>query len=549
MSLLSILLAFSSVCGAADYSTNEYAVEGSKTVYFKNTGPTPNIWDYIKRWESMPNANVNSAIGILPENFRMSYVLMHNSGSIQGASFQNPRAILFTPTADLVVAFNGKNSQVNGNRIEAMAFNNTKNKFDLIEVSFVNGKAKTEINPRKCTFCHTDGNIPNWRQYNNWSGAYGANSNRIDYLVDPYADYKGGINETLTQRKIPATHVLAEFKNFVEVRNDPQSRYHNLVSPPNEPFWPLYSDPESGASGESYDYSPNRRLGIGLTFHMARSIGNRLSKTSLFKNYPATLISGMLRCKDDTRLQLKILELLKKRPLFETADAIRAHAIKYNWYELAYFQLLAVTGIFPDQWRADLAHRTLRLQGTRAEEDTIGFGEMDLPSTMVGTYLHDLILGNVSGENYQKLAINMGIPTELIGELNKLIPVYSWDFIEKQICPQVLKLVDAEFTRNRPIEYELNSAQWAEVRDSQAGKPYVLKQCMACHTLREYAGAPYIPFDQPVALKEWLSRPGVMDDIRERTDPNALDYIRMPHGPIGLLPEKRDELLKYLENL
>lgn len=552
--VLIALMLSSSAAFAADYSDNAYAVAGSKTIYFANPDPTPDFSSLLASWKTSPNLSIDAALATLPRTMRMNYVLMYNSGSIQQASFESPRAILHSPSADLVVSFNGDESQVGGNTIEAMAYNRSKEKYDFYEVTFSGGKIHSEINPSKCIACHTSALIPNWRQYNNWTGAYGEHGDGFQFLVKTYENFKGGFLTENSQPTESASVVLDHFKDFVRSQSQ-RDRYRQLVVPENEPFWPFYKYLESGS--EAYDYSPNRRLGIGLTMHMARSIGARLEKSRLFRDYPAALTSTLLRCNPDPRLQRRILNLIKEKLLFETASAIQSHAEKYNYYELALSQLLAVTGVMPDYWRADLSDRMQRLQDTRAEEDTIGFEEMSRPSTMVGTYLYQKLKSlhpewrAVKDGASEKMSVNMGATVRLLQDLDNVIPLYSEKVIEGDVCKDLAPVADLEYRRDKKIGFELTGADWNEVRRSQSGIPYVLNQCSQCHAQGSYETAPYIPFDKPAQLRTALRNgsSGLLNEIRFRTNPNALDSVRMPHGPIGLLPEKREELIRYLEHL
>ena len=60
------------------------------------------------------------------KEFLENYVLMFHSRSLQSASFENPRAIMFSPEDEFVIAFNGDSSQDNGNQLEMMEFDRTK---------------------------------------------------------------------------------------------------------------------------------------------------------------------------------------------------------------------------------------------------------------------------------------------------------------------------------------------------------------------------------------------------------------------------------------
>jgi hypothetical protein len=56
--------------------------------------------------------------------------------------------------SEVVMSFNSDKHKSGGESIEMLMFNGKKGEFELAELSFENGKAKVERNPKKCLHCH-----------------------------------------------------------------------------------------------------------------------------------------------------------------------------------------------------------------------------------------------------------------------------------------------------------------------------------------------------------------------------------------------------------
>ena len=123
-------------------------------------------------------------IGALPDYMRNdNYVLMYRSRSLQSATENAPRVIVYTPTASLVLAFNGGESgSAGGKSVETVQFDQDTKQFVFHELVF-DGRSAPQVsgpNPTKCVVCHQ--NIsrtgmdlrPNWEPYSTWPGAFGS---------------------------------------------------------------------------------------------------------------------------------------------------------------------------------------------------------------------------------------------------------------------------------------------------------------------------------------------------------------------------------------
>jgi hypothetical protein len=143
----------------------------------------------------------------LPEEMRSRFVLMHTSRSLQGASAENPRAIMFSPNGKLTCSFNGESSQYGNDSLECFQFRSKERKFDFRQIVFPTAANRlnavqfslsnqTADGSISCTACHGADPPPNWDNYNFWPGAYGEQDDRIDLENEMYRSFRNGSYES-----------------------------------------------------------------------------------------------------------------------------------------------------------------------------------------------------------------------------------------------------------------------------------------------------------------------------------------------------------------
>lgn len=115
----------------------------------------------------------------LPTELKQNFTLMHDSKSLHGSDYANPRAILFNKKADWIVTFNGHESQAAGRMVEMMLYDQTTKKYAFHEIEFAD-KVTVHESPTKCLACHGSEPRPIWDHYNQWPGAYGADDDRFN---------------------------------------------------------------------------------------------------------------------------------------------------------------------------------------------------------------------------------------------------------------------------------------------------------------------------------------------------------------------------------
>src|SRR5204863_43017 len=123
--------------------------------------------------------SVEELLAALPAPQRTRYALMFESRSLQGASPENPRVILFGPDARLILTFNGSPAQRGFRVVETMEFEHGEKEFRLRELVFPDpaaGAAQaqvSEVNPPHCARCHGAPPRPVWDSFPLWPAAYG----------------------------------------------------------------------------------------------------------------------------------------------------------------------------------------------------------------------------------------------------------------------------------------------------------------------------------------------------------------------------------------
>jgi len=142
---------------------------------------SPSLKEFLTIVENPNVTKIADVLESLPIEYRTSFTLMYDSRSLQEASPENPRAIVFGPDAKLILTFNGAPEQHGYEKLEVMAFDELQKRYRFIEVEFpAESKKKYDqqqpivrMDPSKCTKCHSEFNKPIWDSYSHWRGAYG----------------------------------------------------------------------------------------------------------------------------------------------------------------------------------------------------------------------------------------------------------------------------------------------------------------------------------------------------------------------------------------
>lgn len=182
---------------------------------------------------------VEELLAALPEPQRRDYALMFDSRSLQAASLENPRVILYGPDARLVLTFNGVAAQRGFRAVETLEFDTATREFRLRELEFPEGPGGaaavrlSEANPARCTRCHGSPPRPLWDSFPLWPGAYGER-----YGVSLSARERAGLARFLAQQAAhPRYRYLLDVARYADsgtFRSRAGSQYAATIrEPPN----------------------------------------------------------------------------------------------------------------------------------------------------------------------------------------------------------------------------------------------------------------------------------------------------------------------------
>ena len=134
----------------------------------------------IQAWLNSENPHsIEEFLSKLPDDELRNFTLMHDSKSLQQASAQSPRAILYGDDGQWVIAFNGDSSQGGGDTVEMMIRDESTHSYGFHELSFRDGHPVLKLNSRRCELCHGIPTRPIWDHYQEWTGAYGEHDDQF----------------------------------------------------------------------------------------------------------------------------------------------------------------------------------------------------------------------------------------------------------------------------------------------------------------------------------------------------------------------------------
>jgi hypothetical protein len=181
--------------------------------------------------------SVEELIAALPEDLRAHYSLVFSSRSLQDASFEHPRAVLFGSSAQLILTFNGDPSQHGFEAVETMEFDSHANRFIFREITFSSDRTQPAArisgpNPARCVACHDHPARPIWDVPPAWPGIYGER-------------YGAGLSSM----------ALRGFRRFLAIQAT-HPRYRHLARQP----WPTTDTPMCRFASGTTAYRLSRRM-------------------------------------------------------------------------------------------------------------------------------------------------------------------------------------------------------------------------------------------------------------------------------------------------
>ena len=202
--------------------------------------------------------SIEDFIAALPADYLSRHTFVYGTRSLQGASFEFPRVIVFGEDAKEMIAFNGNSQQAGFQQIEVMRFNDQSQSFQLHEIDFKESSAHvSEANPAKCLRCHGLSPRPNWNAYFFWPGLYGSEDDSL-FSTNNYAKHDFSAVEVKAYEKFSSGARKA-------------GRYKLL--------------PEMKPVMSGYSIRPNADLSGLLLVLNAGRISQKIQESPVFKNF------------------------------------------------------------------------------------------------------------------------------------------------------------------------------------------------------------------------------------------------------------------------
>ncbi|MDR3419069.1 MAG: hypothetical protein P4L83_23080 [Nevskia sp.] len=466
-----------------------------------------------------PVHSAEELISRLPETYRSRYVLVFNSRSLQSASYDNPRAVLFGNDASLVVTFNGAPGQRGYDAIETMEFDAGTRQFLFRELSFgpgAGGQPELRVsapNPPKCIVCHGNPARPVWDSFPSWPGVYGE-----IYLAPLSRAERDGLNAfSLRQPSHPRYRYLADLYSYAApdtFRASDTQRYQGSVrEPPNSILNSLLQVQNLAGIAAEVERSPRYpAYRYALLASLSEGCGDPADYVPerLRKAFPVALAE----LERDTRRNNRVEAATKRLRLLPGTAGASTEPESLDRFRYVAEQGLGITTA---QWTLSL------------EKDTYDFS----------------IQGSPRGELERTLAA-AAVPDE--PALGAALQARSAAGDEKYCA--YLRRRSLSALQSMPEPPQPCAADQGRAVGLPAAAPGILQRCVACHA--GGAAAPPIPFDRPDLLGAQLGRAGyprgtLLEEIVFRMSPQA-GARRMPLGQ-NPADADRSDLLDYLRKL
>jgi hypothetical protein len=214
--------------------------------------------------------SVEELLPALPVALRSRYALVFDSRSLQAASPENPRVILYGADARFILTFNGSPQQHGFHSVETMEFDDRTGVFHLRELVFPEQAsaaapvAISDVNPERCRRCHGAPAHPVWDTFPLWPGAYGER-----YRVSLSAGERRGLAAFLAQQTVhPRYRYLLDAGRFADPQTFRASALYAGI--PQEP--------------------PNAELAIYLAQLQFQAIAQEVLRQPAFGSYQYALL-------------------------------------------------------------------------------------------------------------------------------------------------------------------------------------------------------------------------------------------------------------------
>ena len=479
--------------------------------------------------------SIETLLPQLPVSFMQDYTFVYNSRSLQDASPQNPRALVFGTTGRSVISFNGSPDQKGYSSLEAMEFDDTTKQFVFEEISFpAPGQTGTAQfsghNPEKCLTCHGNPARPIYDNYPTWPGFYGVFKSITGGSKDD-VNFRNFISNSL---KIKNRYSLLSNLGIVNTGTDHQgnSIYEAIASVPAGNTYTLQL-PNTDPADEVGSQADN--LGKLLLWYNYERIQADLNRTPAYPQIKYALLGVLGKClnysgSDQDWIPSSLNNVMTKRGetfpnlTAETSQIVQNYLNQKNQRIQAWDPKENIGDPSETNWMGDVQKRFLPLRYILM---SAGLDLLDWPMTLetsdsfgadqgnaefLGALLFQDVVADVPEIDDSTLHTVLDFGSGPVG--------HGLSALSESACIALKTKSLATLSTFVPPITPVPTA---------ASSDTTLARCIACHTGANPTG-PAIPFDNFNLLKQALNAgtPTLLDKIETRI--RARDSSRMPLG-------------------
>ena len=458
--------------------------------------------------------SVEALLPLLPPSLLEHYALMFSSRSLQEASPENPRVILYGTDARFLVTFNGAASQKGFRTLETMEFDPKLGSYTLREITFPAPGTHEAVqysaeNPAKCILCHGKPAHAIWDSPPLWPGAYGER-----YLKPLSAAEQAGIHGFLDH--------LAQNPRYSKLRNT------GLFLRP-ETFQPSHENRYNGRQPEAPNEELSRFLSMNNLQRVAKTVGNH----PRFASQMYALLGSLSRdCGEPEAVFAEV----------EVAEFHKRSAKISQWQETLKERRSTSLAADPGSLSVD---QDTSLENFRLISE-LGLG---VPTAGWTTALEpesiDFSAPFPAATELARRLLPFAI--QIDPEVRSLVAFRELGAMEKY-CARLRSKSVAARAKESAVPARA-TAGVAEALHAFNKAPHSVQVCASCH---DGEAGSFIPFGNPsslsAALRKGLFPHGsLFDEILYRISSEAGNAI-MPRGKI-FSEEERAELTQYLRSL
>ncbi len=468
------------------------------------TDPAPSIEQIKQNLKNLKSPeNLLQYLITSKPSLKSDFIILHHSQSLQSASPEFPRIILFGGGA--AYAFSEYPNQ-NSYKVEMLYADSKTYEISLAEVEFKDGKATLQENPQACQSCHGMPAKPLWNPYDFWPNTIGSTIGRLS------SDQEKEIYNRLYERKnsSPILSRLA-LPNKIDFETEDVTAFTEYISVINMGRWITQNIKRNDDQFKKYFYL----------------LGQILSSCNMDTNQNNLKISNL----DYLNKYFDLDALNNEKNLFRKIenDVIQSREFFKKSLD-SYFN-----EYFPT------AQISVKIDHSRLQSEV----------NILAQIQWVLALANIDASNLTPSLFynNYLISTPSFFPIDFLTTFY--ELRPELFSGQQIELMDLGTQQKRWIRFKCNQDSekikipapqkradlyWTSYLDYNKNQP-VVSRCARCHSApdRDIETVPYIPFDKSMQMAELLkSTQGLyLQKIMTRiTSPHDSDQLMPPQKPL-----------------